>query len=125
MVQEEVVGWEVDRLLEPYQWLWWCWWKHLDAIPISGIQSDQLYGIRIKLYGTSITVIGVYLPCAGSNIQAYGSHLIELERLVTEDQTAGLVYIVGDFNAHTGVLDGVYSQNNDINPEGLLNKSLG
>ena len=40
---------------------------------------------------------GVYMPCAGTNIQAYGSHLIELERLVIEAQGAGLVCIAGDF----------------------------
>ena len=57
------------------------------------------------------------MPCAGTNIQAYGSHLIELERLVTEAQGAGLVCIAGDFNAHIGVLNGV---NDKTDPEGLL-----
>ena len=57
---------------------------------------------------------------AGTDIQAYGSHLIELERFVTEAQSAGCVCIMGDFNAHIGLKDGVSSKNDKINPEGLL-----
>jgi hypothetical protein len=60
------------------------------------------------------------MPCAGTDIQAYGSHLIEMERLVTEAQSAGCVCIMGDFNAHIGLNDGVCSKNDKINPEGLL-----
>lgn len=88
------------------------WRKHLDATPISGTQSDRLCAIRIKMRDTYMTIIGVYMPCAGADIQAYGSHLIELERLVTEAQDIGLVCIVGDFNAHIGV--------SEKNPEGVL-----
>ena len=54
---------------------------------------------------------------AGTDIQNYGSHFIELERLVTEAQSAGCVCTVGDFNAHIGLKDGVSSK---INREGLL-----
>ena len=57
---------------------------------------------------------------AGTDIQAYGSHLIELERFVTEAQSAGCVCIMGDFNAHIGLKDGVSSKNDKISPEGLL-----
>ena len=93
------------------------WRKDLDVTPISGIQSDRLCAIRIKMCDTNMTVIGVYMPCAGTDIQAYGSHLIELERLVTEAQSTGLVCVMGDFNAHIGVQDGF---NDSMNPEGVL-----
>lgn len=61
-----------------------------------------------------MTIVGVSMPCAGTDIPTYGSHLIELERLVTEAKSDGLVSVVGDFNAHIGV------SNDKMNPEGVL-----
>ena len=59
-------------------------------------------------------IIGACMPCAGNDIQTYRSHLIELERLVTEAKSAGLVSVVGDFNANIGL------SNDKMNPEGVL-----
>ena len=52
-------------------------------------------------------IIGVYLPCSDMGMERYTEHLIELERVVSEHQHSGPVVIMGDFNAHLGVLGGV------------------
>ena len=85
------------QIVQPNQWLWRCWYilwrKGLDVTPISGIQSDRFCAIRIKTCNTSFTITGVYMPCAGTDIQNYGSNPIELECLVTEAQSVGCVCI--------------------------------
>ena len=83
------------------------WRNTLDAVPISGINSDRICGITVKLSSSSctfLTILGVYLPCADQGMQSYCDHLVELEHLVTEAQGQGLVMVLGDFNAHLGPL---------------------
>ena len=101
------------------------WRKSLDAVPIPGIESDRICGIRIKLSTSPsclLTILGVYLPCADQGIHVFSDHLIELERLVTEAQHHGLVAVLGDFNAHLGCLGGVRGSGHNPNPQGLLIK---
>ena len=101
------------------------WKKSHDAVPISGIQSDRICGIRIQLSSTPLqclTILGVYLPCADQGMQVYCDHLVELERLVTEAQQYGLVMVLGDFNAHLGHLGGSRGSGSAPNPQGLIVK---
>ena len=100
------------------------WRKSLDAVPITGIQSDRICGITVKLSSTQsqyLTILGVYLPCADQGIHVFCDHLIELEQLVTEAQQRGLVAVLGDFNAHLGHLGGSHVGESP-NPHGLLVK---
>lgn len=102
------------------------WRKTLDATPISCISSDRISGIRLKLTSpepAELTILGVYLPCAGQGLETYCEHLIELERLVSEGQRLGPVLIAGDFNAHLGPLGGTRGQDNP-NQEGIILKQL-
>ena len=65
------------------------------------------------------TVIGVYLPCADLGTETYCEHLIELERIISDNQRLGPVVIMGDFNAHLGALGGERGVD-DPNQQGLL-----
>ena len=60
------------------------WKKSHDAVPISGIQSDRICGIRIQLSSTPLqclTILGVYLPCADQGMQVYYcDHLVACYR---------------------------------------------
>ena len=101
------------------------WKKSLDAIPTTGIKSDRICGITVKLSTSQpqyLTIRCVYLPCADLGMQVFCDHLIELERLVTEAQQCGLVVVLGDFNAHLGHLGGVCGSSGIPNPHGLLVK---
>ena len=101
----------IDRRLNENSSLKWgvgvLWKKSLDAVPISGIESDRIVGVTLKLSSSQpscLTVLSVYLPCADQGLQVFCEHLIELQRLVTEAQQCGLVVVLGDFNAHLGHL---------------------
>ena len=99
------------------------WKKSLDAVPISGIESDRIVGVTLKLSSSQpscLTVLGVYLLCADQGLQVFCEHLIELERLVTEAQQCGLVVVLGDFNAHLGHLGGPRGIGRSPNSQGLL-----
>ena len=82
------------------------WRKSLEGVLISDIQSDRIYGIRMKRSieedQSWISILGVYLPCLDLGIDLYRETLVELERVVSELEQAGPVIIAGDFNAHLG-----------------------
>ena len=85
------------------------WHEGIGASPVERISSDQICAIRCSLdksATTVLTVIGVYLPCLDQGIDCYSSHLLELEKIICESQLLGRVMVVGDFNAHLGVLGG-------------------
>ena len=48
----------------------------------------------------------MYLPCVDLGIDCYTTHLIELENIICESRILGRVVVLGDFNAHIGVLGG-------------------
>jgi hypothetical protein len=52
-------------------------------------------------------------------MERYTEHLIELERVISEHQNYGPVVIMGDFNAHLGVLGGVRGIG-EPNQQGIL-----
>lgn len=67
----------------------------------------------------TMTVIGVYLPCLEQGIECYKQHLQELERVICESLLLGGVVVLGDFNAHLGVLGGERSVGSP-NLQGIL-----
>ena len=98
------------------------WKKNINATPIPSIISDRICGIHVKSPTSDtvdITVIAVYLPCANLGMEIYGEHLIELECVISEYQPHGPVIIMGDFNAHLGVLGGERGLGQP-NPQGIL-----
>ena len=80
------------------------WRKTLDATPIPSISSDSICGLSIRSSDqeTVFSVIGVYLPCADLGVEYYCEHLMELERLISDQQQQGPVIVMGDFNVHFG-----------------------
>ena len=83
------------------------WIKTIHATPITSITSDRICGIHLKLPqsgGINLTIFGVYLPCSETGMEHYSEYLIELERVISEQQHHGPVVIMGNFNAHLGTL---------------------
>ena len=79
------------------------WHNSIAAIPISGINSDRVCGIRFKMNDDDqslMSVIGVYLSCLDVGVDCYREHLAELERVISESRLPGPVTALGDFNAH-------------------------
>ena len=101
------------------------WRKTLDATPIPSISSDRICGLSIRSSNqeTVFSVIGVYLPCADLGIEYYCEHLMELERLISDQQQQGPVIVMGDFNAHLGTLGGCRGVG-DPNQQGMLLQQL-
>ena len=98
------------------------WKKLLDATEISDIQSDRICGIRVKkssVDDTSITILGVYLPCLDLGIDLFRDCLAELERVISESECMGPVIVAGDFNAHLGSMWGPRAGGNP-NLQGVL-----
>ena len=79
------------------------------------MQSDRIYGIRLKRDGDEgdawLSVIGVYLPCLDLGMELYRNTLIELERVISESAQLGPVIAAGDFNAHLGSVWGLRAPN--------------
>ena len=63
--------------------------------------------------------MGVYLPCGNLGMDVYQEQLEELERVVLESKVLGSVAVMGDFNAHLGILAGVRGQGGP-NIQGVL-----
>ena len=86
------------------------WRKSFGVTPISDIQSDIIYGVRVKRTTdddqTWISILGVYLPCLDMEVELYRDSLVDLERVVLESQQWGPVIVAGDFNAHLGPMCG-------------------
>ena len=98
------------------------WHKTIGAIPVSDITSDRICVIRFcdpNDNRSTVSVIGVYLPCSDQGMDCYRDHLQELERIVSNSVLLGLVIILGDFNAHLGSLGGVRGTGNP-NLQGIL-----
>ena len=79
------------------------WHRSLNAVPIAGIASDRICGIRFRCGEGDrglISIISVYMPCLDVGLDCYREHLIELERVISESDELGLVVVLGDFNAH-------------------------
>lgn len=80
--------------------LWHC---SLNAVPIAGINSDRICGIRFSSGRGDrdvVSILSVYMPCLDLGLDCYSQHLIELERVISECDELGLVIVLGDFNAH-------------------------
>ena len=102
------------------------WRKTLCACPVTGITSDRICGLHVKLSCpelAELTILCVYLPCADSGLDVYCEHLVELERVISASQESGPVLIVGDFNAHLASLGGVRGHGSP-NQQGFLLKQL-
>lgn len=79
------------------------WKKSLDVFPINEIDSDRIYGVRLKKDDeTWLSIIGVYLPYADLGMDYYRDTLVEVERVISDSANLGPVVIAGDFNAHLG-----------------------
>ena len=63
--------------------------------------------------------MGVYLPCGNLGMEVYQEQLEELERVVLESKVLDSVVVMGDFNAHLGILAGVRGQGGP-NMQGVL-----
>lgn len=83
--------------------------------------SDCICSIRLTHHSSrsTLTVIGVYLPCQDLGTDLYRSCLIDLEQLVYESKQLGPTTILGDFNTHLGCLGGPKGSGNP-NSQGIL-----
>ena len=70
-----------------------------------------------------MSVIGVYLSCIDQGMEEYRKHLVELERVISEAEQIGSVVVLGDFNAHLGVLGGCRGIG-EANQQGVLLEDL-
>ena len=95
------------------------WHNSLVATPIAGIASDRYCGIRFKERERSDAWVTVVGPCGNLGMEAYQEQLEELERVVLESKVLGSVVVMGDFNAHLGILAGVRGQGGP-NIQGVL-----
>ena len=83
--------------------------KSLDVTQIYDIQSNRICGIRVRKAlddDTWISILGVYFPCLDLGIDLFHDCLVELERVISESECLGPVFVVGDFNAHLGSMWG-------------------
>ena len=100
--------------------------KDLKVSPVLNIRSDRICGIRVRVNSSHfdlLTILGVYLPCAGVGLEWYREHLEELENLVGEGERLGAVVIAGDFNAHLGKLGGPRGMG-EANQQGVIVKDF-
>ena len=98
------------------------WHRSIGAVPVCDISSDRICAIRFSTSNnekSTISVIGVYLPCSDQGSECYRQHLVELERIVSESALLGPVIILGDFNAHLGSLGGLRGRG-PANAHGVL-----
>ena len=61
------------------------WHKSIGAVLVCDISSDRICAIRFSTNNdknSTISVIGVYLPCSDQGSECYRQHLVELERIV-------------------------------------------
>ena len=94
------------------------WNKHLDATPVSGIESDRICALNIKSTTCSTLIIGVYLPTTDAPIDDFHLCLHTLESLINNH--SGPVVIAGDFNCHVGQEGGPRATNNPNHQGDLL-----
>ena len=102
------------------------WRKTLYACPLTGITSDRICGLHVKLSCpefAELTFLDGYLPCVDSGLDVYCEHLVEFERVISASQESGPVLIVGDFNAHLASFGGVRGHGSP-NQQGFLLKQL-
>ena len=66
-----------------------------------------------------LSVISVYLPCADLGADYYLECIVELERITEESKQLVPTIIMGDFNAHLGILGGPRGRG-DPNSQGVL-----
>ncbi len=85
------------------------WRQDLDVSVIHATTSDHICSIRLsdESSGSTLTVVGVYLPCQDLGMDLYRGCLSDLERLVCESRQLGPTVVMGDFNAHLGSLGGL------------------
>lgn len=89
---------------------------------MNDITSDRICAIRFcdpNNNVSTVSVIGVYLPCSDQGMDCYRDHLLELERIISDSILIGPVIILGNFNAHLGPLGGVRGSGNP-NIQGIL-----
>lgn len=83
------------------------WKSSLPVTPVTTMNSDRFVAVQISTGGgSSLSVIGVYLPTTDCLLDVYREYLIELESSISTLQSDGPVLVVGDFNAHLGTLGG-------------------
>lgn len=75
------------------------------------IESDRLFSVRLQFSGlpvSTLSIIGVYLPCIDQGLDSFAECLSELERLICESKRLGPVIVAGDFdfNINLGILGG-------------------
>ena len=97
------------------------WRRDLDVCVVHSTSSDRICSVRLRdaCSGSTLTVIGVYLPCQDLGTELYCSCLTELEKLVYESKHLGPTAVLGDFNGHLGDLGGP-KENGSTNSHGLL-----
>ena len=98
------------------------WHKNLGATPVYDISSDRICAVRFgdsTNHHSTVSIIGVYLPCADQGLECYRLHLLELESLVVDSALLRPVIVLGDFNAHLGSLGGARGVGNP-NAQGVL-----
>ena len=92
------------------------WHKSLTVATID-TNSDRICAIQLKSASTVTSIVGVYLPSAGSPLDDYREYLSQLEDVVASLQREGELLILGDFNAHLQ-----YAPSGEIsggNPQGI------
>ena len=98
------------------------WHKSIGATPVDGILSDRVCAVQFSIDDgprSMVSVIGVYLPCLDQGLECYRQHLHKLERVISESSLLGCVMVLGDFNAHLGLLDGGRGRG-DPNLQGVM-----
>ena len=71
--------------------------KSLNVTKIYIIQSNRICGIRVRKSSdddTWISILGVYLPCLDLGIDLFPDCLVELERVISESECLGPVFVV-------------------------------
>ena len=75
-------------------------WKKSIQTSLIEIDSDRICGIQIELEDCLLSVLSVYLPCSGQNLEEFSGYVKELQSIVCALQSCGPVMLAGDFNAH-------------------------
>ncbi len=90
------------------------------------IENDRFCCIRLQLSelpSSTLSIIGVYLPCIDQGLDVFAECLSVLESLVCDSKRLGPVIVAGDFNAHLGTLGGPRGLGSP-NQQGFLVKEL-
>lgn len=83
-------------------------WRDMynSLVKVVPTKSDRICAVEMHIDGSTLYVIGVYLPHQSCTITSYEHHLAEVEVLISRCSQIGECLVIGDFNCRFGAENG-------------------